>query len=82
MEIPGHFSTEIDTEPYFSSLLAEAHLARGDYGAAANVAASAIDTARSTGEVWWMPELLRLQGVAIGTHRRCGDSAIIEERGA
>ena len=45
----------LNTEPYFLSLLAEAHLARGDYEAAANVVARAIDTARSTGEVWWTP---------------------------
>jgi class 3 adenylate cyclase/predicted ATPase len=67
----------LNTEPYFLSLLAEAHLARGDYEAAANVAASAIDTARSTGEVWWKSQLLRLQGVAIEAQRRCGDSALL-----
>jgi predicted ATPase len=67
----------LNTEPYFLSLLAEAHLACGDYEAAAKVVASAIDTARSTGEVWWMPQLLRLQGVAIEAQRRCGDSALL-----
>jgi class 3 adenylate cyclase/tetratricopeptide (TPR) repeat protein len=66
----------LNSDPYFSSLLAEAHLTCGDCEAAAGVSARALETARSTGEVWWMPELLRLHGRAIRMRGRSEDAEV------
>ena len=68
----------LNSDAYFSSLLAESHLARGDWEAAASVTARALETARSTGEMWWTPELLRLHGAAIRMQGRSGDSDAVQ----
>ena len=68
----------LNTDAYFTSLLAQAHLARGDCEAAVAATARALDTARSTGEVWWMPELLRLHGAAIRMRGRSEDADVCD----
>ncbi len=47
--------------PYFHALLAEAHLARGNYAAAATVLDAGIGIMHATGECWWAAELSRLE---------------------
>lgn len=50
---------------YFTSLLIEAHLKAGDYANALRIAKKTIQIAEQKGEMWWVPELLRLRCLAI-----------------
>jgi class 3 adenylate cyclase/predicted ATPase len=49
---------------YFTSLLVDAHLKEGDHATATSILLKALQTAQTKGEMWWVPELLRLFGVA------------------
>jgi tetratricopeptide (TPR) repeat protein len=67
----------LNSDAYFASLLAEAHLSRGDYETAAAITVRALETARSTGQMWWTPEVLRLHGEAIGMSGRSEDGDVV-----
>jgi hypothetical protein len=49
---------------YFTSLLVDAHLKEGDHAIATSIVLNALQTAEIKGEMWWVPELLRLLGAA------------------
>jgi predicted ATPase len=49
---------------YYTTLLVEAHLRDGDAATATSIVRKALQTAETKGEMWWVPELLRLLGVA------------------
>jgi len=49
---------------YFTSLLIDAHLREGDHATATSIVLKALQTAETKGEMWWVPELLRLLGTA------------------
>jgi predicted ATPase len=58
---------------YYTSLLVDAHLSEGDHSTAMSIATKALQTAQTKGEMWWVPEILRLLGTAArlsGTERK------------
>jgi class 3 adenylate cyclase/tetratricopeptide (TPR) repeat protein len=58
---------------YYTSLLVDAHLSEGDHSTATSIATKSLQTAQTKGEMWWVPEILRLLGAAArlsGTERK------------
>jgi len=54
--------------PYYLSLLAEAHLAADQGGAAQAILDAALSTAIQNSDLWWSAELHRLQGTSSAPH--------------
>jgi len=55
----------VEAQPYYQSILVEGYLLAGRVEDALQVVGDAIDGAAQTGEVWWLPELYRLQGESL-----------------
>lgn len=65
--------------PYFLGLLAEAEATAGRIEEAIDSVSAAIDSARTSGERWWEPELLRLKGALLLRRSGTAETTIVGE---